>query len=215
METKNEIIFGNVTYQELEEIVNITKKDNDPKFDDWFSFKYNISESEQKLLESLIKKNKLFLSSYNEAKLFARFISPILYKVDFNFDDIQDWYESWLIGKVNGVRFSGKTDFMVAKGNVVPKKPYFFISEFKRSIHRNNPEYQLLAEMLVAIEQNKVKFLQGCFIIGEYWVFLILEKLENNSYEYFVSESFDCLKIERLQQIFINLQAAKALFCKD
>ena len=209
------INFQKVSFLDLKSVVPIKKKSNDAKFDNWFNFKYKLSDSEKELFNELITENKLYLSGYNEAKLFACFIAPLLYKVKFHFNDIKDWYESYLTGTVNGCEFNGKTDFMVAKGDFVPEKPYFFIQEYKRSFPTNNPEFQLLAEMLVAIEINKTNILHGGFVVGKLWHFLILEKLKNNSYEYFVSDSFDCLKIDQLQQIYINLQAAKTLFCKD
>ncbi len=74
---------------------------------------------------------------------------------------------------------------------------------------------QLIAEMLVAMKINNKDKIQGCYIIRQHWFFLILEKLENEKYEYFVSKSFDCLDTEKLKQIYVNLQAVKVLFCKD
>ena len=213
---ENKILnYQNISFQDIRQAVDIKLKDNSQKFDKWFSYKYEISESEKSFFEKLIKNNKLYLTKYNEAKLFARFIGPILYKVDFYLGEIKDWYDSYLRGKVNGFNFSGKTDFMVAKGDFYPEKPYFFIQEFKQSLPNNNPEFQLLAEMLVAMEINKTNILHGGFIIGQNWNFVVLEKLKNGSYEYFVSKSFNCLDIDNLRQIYINLQAAKALFCKD
>ena len=213
---ENQVLtYRNISFQDLEEIVNIEKRDNDTKFDNWLSYKYKISENEEDLLKKLIRKNKLYLSGYNEAKLTFKFISPLLNRVDFDTGEIKDWYESNLTGVVNGRKFSGKTDFMVAKGKFKPKKPFFFVQEFKRSTPNNNPEFQLLAEMIVAMEINKTNIIHGSFVIGKNWHFVVLEKLKNESLEYFVSKQFNCLDIEDLRQIYINLQAAKTLFCKD
>ena len=216
MENNNKIInYQNTTYQDIKDVINIQKKLNHSKFNNWFNFKYKISDTENTLLQELIIENELYLSKYNEAKLFAKFISPILHKVNFQVGEIKDWYESFLQGEVNGFKFNGKTDFMVAKGDVSPDKPYFFIQEYKQTLPNNDPEYQLLAEMLVAMEINKTNILHGGFIIGKFWDFVILEKLKNGNYEYFVSKSFNSLDIKELQQIYINLQAAKVLFCKE
>ena len=214
IENKN-INYQGIRFQDIKKVVNIKPKYNDKKFDDWFFYKYKITADEETFLKNLLEKNKSNLPRYNEAKLFARFISQILGKVDFDIGEIKDWYENFLSGEVNGYKFNGKTDFMVAKGDFYPEKPYFFIQEFKHSIPSNNPEYQLLAEMLVALEINKANIIRGGYIYGEHWKFVILEKLKNGDYEYFVSDDFNCLRIEHLQQIYINLQAAKALFCKD
>ncbi len=207
------INYSGINLKKIESIVNIEKKDNDSKFEKWFSFHYETSKYEEELLEKLIKKNKLFLPSYNEEKLLISFIAPILFSVDFNFEDIKDWYSSWLQGELNGFKFSGKPDFMVAKGKKTPEKPYFFIQEFKRTQNTSDPEDQLLAEMLVAMEINKTNIFHGAFIIGQNWFFVVVEKLKSGNYEYFVSRQFDSLNIENLRQIYINLQAAKKLFC--
>ncbi len=207
------INYSGINLKKIESIVNITKKINHTKFEKWFSFEYKISVNENEFLEKLIRKNELYLPSYNEEKLFASFISRILNEVDFSFSDVKDWYSSWLQGELNGFKFSGKPDFMVAKGNEFPKEPYFFIQEFKPSERPTKVKDQLLAEMLVAMEINKTNIFQGAFIIGQNWFFVVLEKLKSGNYEYFVSRQFDSLNIENLRQIYINLQAAKKLFC--
>ena len=51
--------------------------------------------------------------------------------------------------------------------------------------------------------------IRGAYVIGRNWNFVILEKLENGNYEYFVSKTFDCLNFDSLKQIYINLQAVK------
>ena len=207
------INYSGINLKKIESIVNITKKINHTKFEKWFSFEYKISVNENEFLEKLIRKNELYLPSYNEEKLFASFISRILNEVDFSFSDVKDWYSSWLQGELNGFKFSGKPYFMVAKGNEFPKEPYFFIQEFKPSERPTKVKDQLLAEMLVAMEINKTNIFHGAFIIGQNWFFVVVEKLKSGNYEYFVSRQFDSLNIENLRQIYINLQAAKKLFC--
>ncbi len=210
---KTEISFRNVTYRDIKKIVDIKKKYNFLKFDKWFSYVYEINKEEELLMLNLIKNNRLYLQSFNEEQLKASFIIPILFRVNFIFDGIRDWYEYSISTKINGVLLKGKPDFMIAKGDFFPEKPYFFIQEFKRSNTNSDPEIQLIAEMLVAMKINNKKKLHACYILGRNWFFVILEKLKSESYEYFVSESFDCLKIKELKQIYINLQAVKALFC--
>lgn len=200
----------------LKNVVKIKKKDNDAKFDNWFSFNYKISNDDDFFLNKLIKQHKLYLSNYNEEQLKMKFLSPVLNRVDFFFDDIKDWYDYGLSAMINGILLKGRPDFMVAKGDKIPVKPYFFIQEFKpsRSLD-DDPEDQLLAEMLVAIKINNKNIMHGCFIIGKHWEFLILEKLKSGNYEYFVHKGLNSLDINHLRQIYINLQAVKVLFCKD
>ncbi len=212
---KTEITFRSITYLDIKSIVNIKKKPAKSKFKNWFSHKHELSENDNVFLQRLIDDNELYLQSFNEEQLKASFILPVLFRVNFIFDDIRDWYEYSISAKINNVTLKGKPDFMLAKGDFFPELPYFFIQEFKRSYSDSDPEMQLLAEMLVAMKINNKNKIQGCYIIGRQWFFLILKKLENKSYEYFVSKQFDCLKINELKQIFVNLQAVKVLFCKD
>ncbi len=178
-EPQKTLNFGDANLIKLSKIVNIEQADNDSKFDNWFSYKYEISKEDESYLKNLIKKNKLFLSAYNEEQLKVKFIAPVLNKVDFFFDNIKDWYEYWLSATVNNVLFRGKTDFMIAKGIDEPEIPYFLLQEYKKSINfTGNPKYQLLVAMIAAIELNNVNTLSGCYIIGRTWFFVILEKLD-------------------------------------
>ncbi len=68
---------------------------------------------------------------------------------------------------------------------------------------------QLLAQMAVAIENNKGKEMRGAYNIGRFWFFVVLEKIGESKYQYHESESFDALKINDLKKIFINLKAVK------
>ncbi|OQX97436.1 MAG: hypothetical protein B6I24_08820 [Bacteroidetes bacterium 4572_128] len=209
------ITFRNASIESLMKIVNIKKLINYSKFNEWFSFNYKISKEEENFIKKHIELNELYLPFYNEQKLSIRFIGPILNKINFNFDNILDWYGSEISCKLNGFLLKGKPDFIVAGGISFPEKPYFFMQEYKKSITpKENPEYSLLAEMLCAIVLNKTNKIIASFVIGQYWKFVILEKLENGNYEYFVSYSFDSLKIKDLEQIYKNLQAVKFLYCK-
>ncbi len=51
--------------------------------------------------------------------------------------------------------------------------------------------------------------LKGVYIIGQLWRFAILQKTDENSYQYFVSQPLDSLVHEQLYQIYKNLQVVK------
>jgi hypothetical protein len=127
----------------------------------------------------------------------------------------RDWYDAVLSGVVNGAEFKGFADYMVASGTETPRKPYFFIQEFKPSVPDRDPRIQLLAELLVAIEKNKTTVMRGGYVIGQFWHFMIVEKIGENQFEYFISQAFDALKIAELKQIYIALQAVKHKYCVD
>jgi hypothetical protein len=207
--------FSSIKYTEIEALVKIKPQYNKNKFDEWFDYAYEINETESNFFEKLINKHRLLLNFYLEEDLKMKFLSPILNQVDFLTDDFHDWYDGALSGMVNGVEIKGFTDYMVATGISQARKPYFFIQEFKPSIPDRNPEVQLLAEMLVTIEKNQTNIMRGGYIIGRNWSFVILEKVQENVFEYFVSSSFDALDFADLKKIYIILQAVKHKYCKD
>ncbi len=207
--------FSSVKYSELEKIVSIKLKLNHAKFAEWFGHSYKLSRKESNFLSNLIDRHFTLLSSYFEDTLKAKFISPILNQVDFSAEYLHDWYHASLSGMLNGVEIKGFADYMVATGTREPNKPYFFIQEFKPSIPDKDPEVQLLAELLVTIEKNQTVIMRGGYIIGQYWKFVILEKIGDNQFEYFVSKSFDSLDLQDLKQIYVILQAVKHKYCQD
>jgi hypothetical protein len=91
----------------------------------------------------------------------------------------------------------------------IQKNLIFFIQEFKKSKTAKNPEPQLLAELIAAIELNDFTTIKGAFIIGAIWNFVILEKLEINKYQYFVSRNYDSTDLEKLKGIYKNLLFVK------
>ncbi len=207
--------FRNANLSKLKKIVNIEQTYDKCKFDAWFNYKYKLSNEENNFLESLLNKNRFSLLHYNEIKLTVKFIGRILNKVDFDTKEFSDWYGYKIKSKLNNYILSGEPDFIVATGIEIPEKPYFFLQEYKRSLNPSgNPEFQLIAGMLASMNINKTKIIRGAYIIGRYWNFIILEKLKNGDYEYFVSDGFDCLKLRDLKKIYINLQAVKFLYCK-
>ncbi len=212
---EKKLSFRKATLSKLMEIVDIEQIINNDKFKEWFSYEYEIDKSEELFLKKLIKDNKIYLQNYNEQTLTTKFIAPVLNKVKFSNKRIKDWYGYKMRCELNNYILNGEPDFVVATGIEEPKTPYFFLQEYKKSINPNgNPEYQVLAAMLAAMTLNNKNEIKGGFIIGQYWKFIILEKLENDNYEYFVSKGFDCLDFNDLKQIYINLQAVKFLYCK-
>jgi hypothetical protein len=207
--------FSTIRFSDLEKIISIKPKRNFSKFEEWFSYDYALSESESIFLENLIDKHFILLPSYFEDTLKIKFIGPILNKVDFTAEYLHDWYHASLSGILNGIEIKGFANYMVATGTREPNKPYFFMQEFKPSIPDKDPEVQLLAEMLVTIEKNKTTIMRGGYIIGQLWKFVIVEKIAENNFEYFVSKSFDSLDLADLKEIYVILQAVKHKYCRD
>jgi hypothetical protein len=212
---KKQLSFSKIKFDELNKIVKLIGIPDiyDTKFQEWFSYSYVLTKTELTLLERLLSQHKLYVSNYSEEELKAKLIIPILNLVEFNCGGIKDWYERPLKAIINGVEIAGYVDFMVATGIKEPQRPYFFIQEFKKSKAKIDPEDQLLAELLVAIELTQSTIMRGAYIIGKTWNFVILERQQTYQYQYYISRVLDNTWFEDLKQIYINLQAIKNLYC--
>ncbi len=205
--------FSKIKMKELKQLLNIKKSFSHQNiFDNWFHFDYIISDDELLFLQNLIDINILLISDYHEEDLKINFIAPLISKVNFFLfeNEIRNYYNEKLTYQNEKFIFNGETDFMIANGLVDSEKPYFFIQEFKKGFENTNPEPQLLAELISAVELNNQTTMKGAYIIGATWNFVILEKLVSNSYQYFVSRDFNCTNIEDLKGIYKNL-----FFIKD
>lgn len=203
--------YSKIRDTELKKLFEIKQKLDDHVFDEWFLNQIEIDDSVEVFLTDLIAKNKSLVERYHEEDLKVYYIIPLLNKIDFlnRHKEIRGFYELPMNYTTEQFILNGTVDFVVSEGLVESKKPYFFIQEFKRSEDYGNPRPQLLAELISAVELNDWKFIKGAYIIGGNWHFAILEKLNTNKYQYFISQNFDSTKIEDLKSIYKNLLFVK------
>ncbi|KHD08969.1 hypothetical protein PN36_09180 [Candidatus Thiomargarita nelsonii] len=204
--------FSKIKDQELRQLVNIKQKFSTDIFDNWFNNQIIIKDNDIQFLTELLNKEFNFIRIYQEEDLKVKFIAPILNKIDFRDinKEIRDFYEQKITYKTENFILTGITDFLISKGLEYSEKPYFFIQEFKKGKESGYPEPQLLAELIAGVELNNFQTMKGAYIVGAIWNFVILEKLAENKYRYFISINFDSTKIEELKEIYKNL-----LFIKD
>ncbi len=209
--TKDSIIpsysYSKIRFSDLKKVVTLKRLYDNDIFDKWFNNNIDISQSDKEFLSNLISKFSFLIESYKEEDLKIKFISPILNRVDFlsKEKEIREYYNEKMIYKSEKFIFNGETDFMIAKGLEESEKPYFFIQEFKKSIKNDDPRPQLLAELISAIELNGNLSIKGAYIVGAIWNFVILEKVDKESYTYTISHNFDSTKIDELEDIYKNL----------
>ena len=199
--------FGKITHTILKRLVEIKQKIDSKYFDSWFNNKVIIDEEKCNFFQDLIDDNKELINSYNEEDLKIKFLAPLLNTIQFKSteNEFRDFYELPIRYETDKFILSGTTDFVVSKGLFVAEKPYFFIQEFKKGQTDGYPEPQLLAELISGVELNKQEEMKGAYIVGAFWYFVILKKLGKDKYEYFVSRSFDSMRIDDLEQIYKNL----------
>ncbi|MEA3316282.1 MAG: hypothetical protein U9Q30_10520 [Campylobacterota bacterium] len=200
--------FSKITSQELENIVdikyNIHKSDI---FDKWFINNIKISDENIQFLEKLISRNISLMKLYHEEDLKVNFIIPLLNYIDFFLldNDIRSFSNERLTYETDKFILNGEADFIFSKGIKKAEKPYFFIQEFKKGVVDRDPEPQLLAELISSIELNNEMSMRGAYIVGATWNFIILEKLGEHKYQYFVSHDFNSTNINDLKDIYKNL----------
>ncbi|MCB1193776.1 MAG: hypothetical protein H7A23_07430 [Leptospiraceae bacterium] len=197
--------FSKIRDVDLENLFDIYQKIDRKRFNDWFENNINITTKDELYLSDLLEQEGDYISFYSEEDLKMRFLSLLFRKVDFKTEKFRDFYNEKLVYKTEKFILSGEVDFVVSTGLRIAKKPYFFIQEFKRSEEYSNPRPQLLAELVSAIELNNFTSIRGAYITGAIWNFVILEKLQKDKYQYFVSTNFDSTKLEDLKQIYKNL----------
>jgi hypothetical protein len=199
--------YSKMTMQTLKSIVDIRKKIDKKVFESWFCSDIELDSDEVIFLEKLLDKEGEYIKYYYEEDLKAKFIIPILNRVDFTIPskNIKDFYDNRLVYENENFIFQGKADYIVSEGDEYSERPYFFIQEFKKGEEYSNPRPQLLAELISAIEINSINYIRGAYIVGAIWNFVILEKRAKNSYIYYISRDFLSSNISDLKLIYRNL----------
>lgn len=202
--------FSNITLNALKQVIPLRQLIDDTRFDEWFAYLPVLEPDEEGLLQYLLQKHRPYFTFYSEEELKAKFITPILNKIDFMVGDVKDWYERPIKATINDTEIGGFTDYMIAKGEDVPELPYFFIQEFKPSVSSGPPENQLLAELIVSIVLNDGTEMKGATVQGQYWKFMIVEKIEKE-WRYYISKSFDVADLDDLRRIYSRLKYIKKM----
>ena len=203
-----------INYYDVFEVIdsfNIEKIKNCQILQNWVNTQVELTPFESQLIEDARQSLDLKWDEWNEEELKMNFISLVLFVAKpTEFKRINAFYERRLSGSVNNIGISLIVDCMLASptNSGLPKSPYFFLQEYKRSLGDNHdPEGQMLAAMILAQELNQDgKALYGSWIQGKNWYFTVLKDLE-----YCVSRQFDATDPVNLLQIVSILRKLKEL----
>ncbi len=154
----------------------------------WLESKPSITTTQKSLLLDL--RSVLFdnVDAWNEEELKMKFISHILWIAQLDQAHYRGFMERTIKARLGNFEVGGKVDYMIATGKVNPKKPFFFLHEYKRTRGRDNdPLGQLLVSMLAARELNGItEPMYGCYVVGRDWFFVTID-----GNEYSVSNSYN------------------------
>ena len=163
----------------IDNLVEIFRLSKNPKL----TFESIPNSSEQKaVLTKLVQKSAKGIEYWNEQELVMKYLSFIVDVADLIGQNYNIFAERNLSAKIDNIKLAGKVDFVVAKGQTSPDKPYFFIQEYKRSRQNTNsdPLAQLIGEMLVAQKLNEENLIHGAYIVGQFWYFVVMKEREYN-----------------------------------
>lgn len=160
------------------------------------------------IIRELLRKNA---PNWHEQDLALHFIGPMFSLVNFTEPYRFNLFaERFISSKIGQIELMGKPDELIASGFAEPKIPFFAFHEYKREKDPNgDPAGQTLAAMLVGQSLNNNELpIYGCYVIGQNWYFMILEK---NKYEISTAlsgatgEAIDILKmLKALKELLLR-----------
>jgi hypothetical protein len=182
--------------------------------DNWMAANFNLTESENEIIDQLHADMSDFGDYLNEEELKIQFVGSAFLVARVNVaHKIRVFYERSMSAIVNNYELSVISDCLIAspKRFNAPQKPYFFLQEFKKGKgEKVDPEAQMIVAMLIAQEKNQDNYpIYGGYLVGRNWIFTTL--LGNN---YCVSRQFDATKRVDICQIIFNLRQLKGIILK-
>jgi hypothetical protein len=175
--------FKDWLYEEVATEFGITRIRKHPFLENIASIKLDKNDLRRPVIESLRLILLDYIDSWNEDEYKFMFISPFIAQTGFVSEHFKVFTQRPLSVKYqNGTKTTdGLVEFMLAKGLQIPRKPHFFLHEYKPEKRRDNdPLGQLLIAMVAAKVQNADdKPIYGIYVNGRNWFFVILE---NNNY---------------------------------
>ena len=148
---------GKLNHYDIFEVIDtfaIKKNRNCEILKNWMNVSGTFNAFEAQLMEEVRLELELKWDEWNEEELKMNFISFVLFTAKVHEQDtINTFFERKLSGTVNDIDISLIVDCMLASptNSGLPKFPYFFLQEYKRSLGDNHdPEGQMLAAMILS-----------------------------------------------------------------
>ena len=205
--------FDTWTYEQVEDAFDITLISPNPHFTNWL----NAADCEPNKTEKATLdeyRNLLFdeVKNWNEDELKLFFIGPLLGLIHFKTAHFKPFTQRTLTIETETVSASGKVDFMLAKGKMIPKIPYFCLHEYKQENRReNDPLGQLLIGMVAAQVKNEGELpIYGCYVSGRNWFFVLLDGRHyclSNAYNASDTDIYTIFAILKKCKLLVDAQA--------
>ena len=175
--------FKDWTYEEVGDTFGIKKLRSTPFIDSLKDIKLPEIHPDRPMLEKYRLRAFDFIDSWNEDEYKFLFISQLIGLLGFSTPHYRAFTQRPMSVKYDNDQkiTEGIVEFMLAKGRQIPRKPHFFLHEYKPEKRRDNdPLGQLLIAMVAAQKINlDNKPIYGIYVNGRNWFFVALE---NNQY---------------------------------
>jgi hypothetical protein len=177
-----------------------------PELDAWLHNYAIITDKEREQLDSLSSSFNEHYRNWNEDELKMQFIAPLLSIINYYSPLFSPFSQRNFSAIIGDYELYGRVDWVLARGKQTPRKPFFFLHEYKRELENSgDPQGQLLAEMLVAQHHNQDNNLvYGVYVVGKDWTFMILK--DKN---YAVSRPYQANEAADYEVIFKTLKEIK------
>jgi hypothetical protein len=178
MLTKNKF-FKDWLYEEVELAFGLTCLRDHPLLTHLKSLTLDPHDPRRPAIEQLRLILFDYINSWNEDEYKFMFISPFLALVPFVSPHYKVFTQRPMRVKYEqGTKTTeGLVEFMLAKGKQTPRKPHFFLHEYKPEKRRDNdPLGQLLIAMVAAQHLNEDNLpIYGIYVNGRNWFLVVLD----------------------------------------
>jgi hypothetical protein len=179
MAKKSNKPFKDWLYEEVNDSFGLTELVTHPVLEKLKTIKLPENHSSRKELENLKELIKKYINSWNEDEYKFMFISRFIGLADYNSENYKVFTQRPLSIKYDNdtKTTEGLVEFMLAKGLQIPRKPHFFLHEYKPEKRRDNdPLGQLLIAMVAAQKLNQDdKPIYGIYVNGRNWFIVVLD----------------------------------------
>lgn len=205
--------FEQWLFEDVEEVFGIERVKEIPVLTNWLAVEQtatSLPANFEKLRLSLAENVEM----WNEDELKMMFIA--LFLAEFNFNNLPHYKiftQRYFSLQTEKAEANGKVEWLIATGKQTPKKPFFFLQEYKPERNSgNDPLGQLLIAMVEAqiLNGTPEKAIYGCYNIGRIWFFLVL--LDK---KYSVSSAYDATQIDDLGAMIVMMERVKQYIHQD
>ncbi len=195
--------FKDWQYEEVNEAFGLSRKFSHPLFDTFAAMSLADDHPKRAELDSLRNIAREYIDSWNEDEYKFMFISPFIRLANFVSPHYKVFTQRPMSVKYDNdtKTTDGLVEFMLAKGIQMPRKPHFFLHEYKPEKRRDNdPLGQLLIAMAAAQKLNKDNNrIYGIYVNGRNWFWVLLE-----GQTYATSAAYD-IASDEIFQLFATL----------